>query len=72
MTRSYNATAMPMRNNRGFPTVADGSSGRVGVGGARNIKSMRPNSVAIFFMTYFYTAGGGAWPSQQPLDSLLP
>ena len=36
-------------------------------GGPRNIKSMQPNSVAIFFMTYFYRAGeGGAWPPRPP------
>ena len=50
------------------------SSGRVngeGGGGARNIKSMRPPSVAIFFMTYFDRAvGGGAWPPRPP-DPLL-
>ena len=27
--------------------------------GAKNMKSMWPPLVAIFFMTYFYRAGGG-------------
>ena len=35
------------------------------------MKSMRPPSVAIFFMTYFYRAGGGAWRPRPPLDPLL-
>ena len=45
-------------------TISSGSSVRVGGGGGpRNMKSMWPNLVAIFFMTYFYRAGGGhAWP----------
>ena len=30
-----------------------------GYGGARNMKSMRPSSAAIFFMTYFHRAGEG-------------
>ena len=41
-----------------YDLLSSGSSSRV-EGGARNMKSMRPNSVAIFFMTYFYRAGGG-------------
>ena len=35
------------------------------------MKSMRPNSAAIFFMTYFYRAGGGHGPIGPPLDTLL-
>ena len=50
---------------------SSGSSGRVR-GGPRNMKSMRPPSAAIFFMTYFYRAGGGAMaPLAPPLDPLL-
>ena len=44
---------------------SSGSSSLVGGGGligAKNMKSMWPPLVAIFFMTYFYRAGG-AWPS---------
>ena len=37
---------------------SSGSSGRVR-GGPRNMKSMRPPSAAIFFMTYFHRARGG-------------
>ena len=37
--------------------VSIGSSGWVGA--ARNMKSMGPPLVSIFFMTYFYRAGGG-------------
>ena len=44
---------------------SSGSSGRVR-GGPRNMKSMRPPSVAIFFMTYFYRARGGMAPSAPP------
>ena len=49
-------------NDREFSkfTVADPA---VGWGGARNMKSMRPNSAAIFFMTYFYR---GAWHPRPP------
>ena len=36
---------------------SSGSNGRVV--GVRNMKSMRPPSAAIFFITYFYRAGGG-------------
>ena len=43
------------------------SSGRVR---PRNMKSMRPPLVAIFFMTNFYRAGGMA-PSPPPPDPLL-
>ena len=32
------------------------------------MKSMRPSLAAIFSMTYFHKAGGGAW---SPLDPLL-
>ena len=36
------------------------------------MKSMRPPSAAIFFMTYFHRAKGeGAWPSRPPPDPLL-
>ena len=38
--------------------TSSGSSSRVEGGGPRNMKSMRPNSATIFFMTYFYRAGG--------------
>ena len=76
MTRSYNATAMPMRNNRGFPTVADGFNGRVrvGRGGAKTLNLCgrigRPSFLSLIF---FYTAvGGGHGPFPPPLDSLLP
>ena len=49
-----------------------GSSGWVGGGGPRNMKSMWPPLAAIFFMTYFYRAWGGAWPPRHPpLDPLL-
>ena len=48
------------------PNNSSGSSGRVR-GGRKNMKSMRPPLVAIFFMTYFYrTGGGGAWPPRPP------
>ena len=47
-------------------TVVDPAAGG---GGARNMKSIRPPSVAIFFMTYF-TGPGGAWPPIPP-DPLL-
>ena len=36
------------------------------VRGARNMKSMRPPSAAIFFMTYFYRARGGHGPLAPP------
>ena len=51
--------------------ISSRSSGQVG--GARNMKSMWPNSAAIFFMTYFYRAGGGrgSMPPSAPLDPLL-
>ena len=46
--------------------ASSGSSGRVR-GGARNMKSMWPSLVAIFFMTYFYRAlGRGAWSLRPP------
>ena len=35
------------------------------------MKSMRPPSAAIFFMTYFYRARGGHGPLGPPLDPLL-
>ena len=36
------------------------------------MKSMRLPSAAIFFMTYFHRAGGGAWSPRVPLpDTLL-
>ena len=35
------------------------------------MKSMRPPSVAIFFMTYFHRAWGGHGPSAPPPDPLL-
>ena len=35
------------------------------------MKSMRPPSVAIFFMTYFHRARGGHGPLSPPLDPLL-
>ena len=38
--------------------------------GVRNMKSILP-SVAVFFMTYFYRAGGTLAP-WAPLDPLLP
>ena len=50
--------------------ASSGSSGRVR-GGPRNMKSMRPPSAAIFFMTYFHRAGGGHGPLGPPLDPLL-
>ena len=37
-----------------------------GGGGARNTKSMWSPLAAIFFMTYFYRAGGGMAPSSPP------
>ena len=52
--------------------VSSGSSGRVG--GTRNMKSMRPPLSAIFFMIYFYRAGGGGerhGPSARLPDPLL-
>ena len=43
-----------------------------GWGRVRNVKFMRPPSVAIFFITYFYRAGGGGHdPLGPPLDPLL-
>ena len=48
--------------------LSSGSSGRVR-GGPRNMKSMRPPSAAIFFMTYFYRARGGPWPPWPPPGS---
>ena len=35
------------------------------------MKSMRPPSAAIFFMTYFHRTRGGPWPPRPPLDPLL-
>ena len=53
----------------GFPRRgSSGSSGRVR-GGPRNLKSMRPPLVAIFFMTYFHRARGGPWPPRPPPGS---
>ena len=49
-------------------TISSGSSGRVR-GGARNMKSMRPPSAAIFFMTYFHRARGGHGPLGPPPGS---
>ena len=50
---------------------SSGSSGRVGGGrGLRNMKSIRPYSAAILFMTYFYRRGGVMAPLG-PLDPLL-
>ena len=37
-----------------------------GKGGPRNMTSMQPPSVAIFFMTYFHRAGGAMAPSAPP------
>ena len=55
-----------------FRRISSGSSGRVRGGGPRNMKSMRPPSVAIFFMTFFHRArGGGHGPLAPPLDPLL-
>ena len=48
-----------------YKVSSSGSSGRVR-GGPRNMKSMRPPSVAIFFMTYFHRAGGAMAPSAPP------
>ena len=47
---------------------SSGSSGGVS-GGPRNMNCMRAPSAAIFFMTYFYRAGGGGpmSPSSDPL-----
>ena len=47
---------------------SSGSSGRV-EGGPRNMKSMRSNSVTIFFMTFFYRAGGGGMAPSAPPGS---
>ena len=44
--------------------VADPAAGWGG--GPRNMKSMRPNLAAIFYMTYFYRAGGGHGPLASP------
>ena len=44
---------------------SSGSSGWVRGGWARNMKSMRPPSMVIFFMTYFYREVG-AWPPRLP------
>ena len=53
-------------------TVADQAAGLGGGGGcrARNMKSIRPPLLAIFFMTNLYRTGGMA-PSLPPLDPLL-
>ena len=40
------------------------------MGVARNMKSMWSPLGAIFFMTYFYRVGWGAWPPHPP-DPLL-
>ena len=40
-------------------------------GGPRNIKYKPPRIAAIFFLTYFYRPGGGAWPPWPPPDPLL-
>ena len=56
----------------GTSLAPPGADPVTGKGGQRNMKSMRPLSVAIFFMTYFHRAGGGAWPPRPPLDPLLP
>ena len=48
-----------------------GSSGRVGGGGPRNMKSMGLPLAAIVFMTYFYRGWGTMAPSAPPLDPLL-
>ena len=45
------------------------SGSRPGKGGPRNITSMRPPLVAIFFMTYFHRAGGGHGPLGPPPGS---
>ena len=55
-------------SNADLFVVSSGSSSQVGEG-PRNLKSIRPLLVAIFFMTYFYRAGE-AW-SPWPLDPLL-
>ena len=46
---------------------SSGSSGRVR--GPRNMKSVRPLSGAIFFMTNFYRVWG-AWPPRSPATGL--
>ena len=45
-----------LRFNLTLSTSSSGSSSQVG--GPRNMKSMQPNLASIFFMTYFYRAGG--------------
>ena len=63
-----------MTHFRGFILhISIGSSGWVGGGrGTRNMKSMWPPLLAIFFMTYFYRALGGAMAPRHPLpDPLL-
>ena len=61
-TWEIGSARLKFNEKKGTRTVgvlpSSGSSGRVR-GGLRNMKSMRPPSVAIFFMTYFYRAGGG-------------
>ena len=44
-----------------FPPLGQDSAADTATGsgeGARNMKSMQPPSVAIFFVTYFYRVGG--------------
>ena len=55
---------------KSFACNSSGSNGRVR-GAPRNMKSMRPPSVAIVFMTYFHRAREGMAPSASPLDPLL-
>ena len=54
---AFNQTKCFGRNCRFSCSISSGSSCRVR-GGARNMKSMRPPSAAIFFMTYFHRARG--------------
>ena len=50
----------------GYARISSGSSGQV-TGVLRNMKSMRLPLMAIFFMTNFYRARGGAMaPSASP------
>ena len=63
-------------NSRSVAGSSRGSSGRVMMGREpRNTKSMRPNSAAIFFMTYFHRVGGHgplAPPPSNPLLGSIP
>ena len=59
---------LPIPTSHWISQCSSGSSGRVR-GGARNMKSMRPPSVAIFFMTYFHRARGGAMAPSAPPGS---